>query len=216
MIFYHHSPWSHLIYLVLLSQMILFLNRPGKVTEVWDGLSEAGKLRFIICRDARGYNILMTAGCWGMKETMNTLLELFYSYDRVVWDDILMPACSNGNTFITNAVVHQYTDELIEVLKKYPMEGRRRLLTVPNKAGYSPRDIAQVPLGKLRDKAPKYLHTINGTLGTDCDEVCHNILSFIHVLTNEYYMGPVFWKPVMYRQVGTSEFGTNFIVIGEA
>ena len=182
--------------------MISYFNRPGKVTEVWNGLCEAGRRRFITTRNARGYNILMTAGCCEMKETMKILMELFYSYDRVVWDDILMPACSNGNTFITNAVVHRYVDELSEVLKKYSMEERRKLLTAPNKVGYSPRDIAQIPHRKLRNEGSKYLHSINGTVGMACDEVCHDILRFIHVLTNEYYAGPALLKPVIYRQVG--------------
>ena len=177
------------------------LSSSSDLVSRWECLDEQERRSLITHRNADGYTILMIAGCSQQVEFMQQLMECMHDLNKDVWDEVLSPASSNGNTFLHNIAVHHYTWALVEVLLQYPLQKRREILKICNEAGYCPLAVALVPAKKLQEESKKYLHTVTESSGIRRADVGYDFLRCTHGLTNQYFLEPPLWSSTHYVEV---------------
>lgn len=161
-------------------------NRRDLMEVIWQKADEATRQHLLLHRDNNGYNLLLEAGLFGNKDTLNLLLNELSEIN--IHEEMVTAATSSGDTVIHQLIVYQLVRQVAEILKTLTPDRRKRFLTKKNRNGYSPQQLALIPPRHIRGSVsdPQNYITFNRRCGILEHDISNILLNVIHFLTNEY------------------------------
>ena len=127
-----------------------------------------------------GYHLLLSAGHGGNEEATMKIVELLIDVDML--EDAIEERSIRGETVFHYLVIHQLVGTIAEIMRRQPLQKRRKLLSLENDRGKTPKDLAMLPMRKYHSgHYDFYLRFSDLPVG-----LSEKTVELVHLLINEF------------------------------